>query len=158
MINPYVIIAALIFYGVSCVGSGRIGWKLRDSDAQKERAEMAEKVVVRERVITKEVPKIVTKVVEKRVEVEKEVERVVTVIPKVLAPDCVLPDGYGFLLVAAANGIDPTTARGASALTGAYDCRASLAAVLTDLEAGWVNTERLRGLQAWAELVTKETP
>lgn len=153
--NPYVIIAALIFYGLSCAGSGRIGYKLRDASAQKERAEMAEKVIVRERVIEKEVPKIVTKVVEKRVEVEKETARVITVIPKLVAPDCVLPDGFGMLLATDANGIDPEAPGGAATFTGAYDCRSVLAAILKDLEAGRVNSERLAGLQRWVEVVTQ---
>lgn len=156
--NPYVIIAALVFFALSCAGSARVGWKVRDADAQKERAEAAEKVIVRERIINKEVPKIVTRVVEKRVEIVKEVERVVTKIPDLVAADCVLPDNYGFLLVAAANGIDPQAARGADALRGAYGCREVLTATLRDLEAGYVNTQRLYGLQSWAELVTKEGP
>ncbi len=158
MINPYLWAAGLIFLALSCAGSFRIGMKVERSDWQQKELTRAEKVIVRERTIAVEVPKIVTKVVEKRVEVEKEVERVVTVIPKVIAPDCVLPDGFGRLLVLTANGLDPETARGANALDGAYGCREVLEALIRDHEAGGVNASRLQALQEWVELVTKDQP
>lgn len=156
--NPYLWLAGLLFVLACSAGSYRIGVKVERSEWLAKKVEVQEKIIYRDRVIEKEVPKIVTRVVEKRVEVEKEVERVVTVIPKVLAPDCVLPDGFGLLLASAANGIDPTAPGGASTFAGTYDCREVLAAVLTDLEAGWVNSQRLQGLQQWVELVTKESP
>jgi hypothetical protein len=109
-------------------------------------------------ILVREVPKVVTKVVTREVEVVKEVERVVNVAEKVLAPDCVMPDGFGMLLVAAANGSDPAASGSVDAFRGAYDCRATLAAVLADLQAGWRNSARLEGMQEWAKLVTREAP
>ncbi len=154
--NPYLWLAAAIFVALCSAGSYRIGMKVERSDWQQKELTRAEKVIVRERVISVEVPKIVTKVVEKRVEVEKEVERVVTKIPDLVAADCVLPDNFGFLLVATANGVDTETARGTNALAGSYGCRETLEALIRDHEAGEVNAERLAGLQRWVELVTKE--
>lgn len=109
-------------------------------------------------VLVREIPKIVTKTVTREVEVVKEVERVVTVTEKILAPDCVLPDGFGLLLVSAANGVDPTTAGAVDAFAGTYECKRVLAAILTDLSAGWRNSARLDGLQEWTKLVTTEAP
>jgi hypothetical protein len=86
------------------------------------------------------------------VTVTKEVERVVEKIPELLAPDCVLPDDYGRLLVSAANGVDPA-AGGSDAFAGTYGCREVLAATLKDLSAGWRNSARLGGLQEAARLV-----
>lgn len=115
-------------------------------------------VMVKQQTIIREVPRIVTRVVTKEVEITKEVERVVTITPQYLAPDCVLPDDFGMLLVAAANGLDPATPGSVDALRGAYGCRAALAAILADLSAGWRNSARLSGLQEWARLVTTEKP
>lgn len=156
--NLYVIAAAVILTLATLAGVFHSGMRYERSDWQAKELTRAEKVVVRERVITEKVPVIVTKVVERRVEVEKEVERVITKIPDLVAADCVLPDNFGRLLVLAANGIDPQTARGTDAFTGAYDCRQTITAILADYEAGEINTSRLAGLQDWARLVTKESP
>lgn len=117
---------------------------------------VAQKIVVRREVEIREVPKIVTKVVTKVQVVEKEVERVVVQIEKAIPADCVLPADYGMLLVAAANGVDPGAPGGANAFSGEYGCRETLAATLSDLKAGWQNSARLAGLQAWASLVTRK--
>lgn len=153
--NPYVLIAGFLMALAMLGGTFRLGVKYERGQQAEAKVKEVEKIVYRDRVIEKEVPKIVTKVVEKRVEVEKEVERVVTKIPDLVAADCVLPDNFGFLLVAAANGIDPASARGTDALRGAYGCREVLEATLRDLEAGYVNSERLAGLQRWVEVVTE---
>lgn len=116
----------------------------------------ADRMIVQQQVLVREVPKIVTRVVTKEVEVVKEVERVVVQSHHLVAPDCVLPDNFGMLLVAAANGVDPEAAGSADAFRGGYGCRESLAAILTDLSAGWRNSTRLAGLQEWANLVTQE--
>ena len=81
-------------------------------------------------------------------------ERVILQIEKAVPADCVLPDDYGFLLVAAANGIDPESPGAIDAYSGAYGCRETLAATLKDLRGGWQNSARLDGLQDWARLVT----
>ena len=124
-------------------------WLTRDLTA-------AQKVIVRREVEIREVPKIVTKVVTKVQVVEKEVERVVVQIEKAIPADCVLPADYGMLLVSAANGVDPGTPGGVNAFSGEYGCRETLAATLSDLKAGWQNSARLAGLQAWASLVTRK--
>jgi hypothetical protein len=139
------------------LGGYKAGHAVAAIDAAQERAAQQEKVIVHQQVLVKEVPKIVTRTVTKEVTVEKEVERVVTVAHDLLAPDCVLPDNFGMLLVAAANGADPSTGD-VDAFRGAYDCRATLAAVLADLSAGWRNSARLDGLQEWARLVTEAKP
>lgn len=154
--NPYVILAALAFLIACSAGSFRIGMKVERSEWQAKELKVVEKIVERERVVTREVPKIVTKVVEKRVEVEKEVERVVTKIPDLLDPDCVLPRNMGLLLASATNGVDPTAPGGIATFAGSYRCDEAVTAILADYEAGAINTQRLAGLQAWAELVTKE--
>lgn len=115
----------------------------------------AEKVIVRTEMLVQEVPKIVTKTVTREVEVVKEVERVVTAAHSMLAPDCVLPDNFGLLIVAAANGVDPQAPGSTDEARGRYDCHETLEAVLSDLQAGWVNSARLAGLQSWAKVVSQ---
>jgi hypothetical protein len=124
------------------------------------KADLKHSNLVRERQVEviREVPKIVTRVVTREVEVTKEVERVVIASESLLAPDCVLPDNFGLLLVSAANGVDPEAAGSVDAFRGAYGCKQALAAILADLQAGWRNSARLEGLQEWAKLVTKEAP
>lgn len=153
--SPYAIIGGFVAAVLLVFGSLKVGMAI--TQGQWDRAELnrAEKVIVRDRVLVEKVPQIVTKYVERKVEVTKEVERVIQVAPKLLASDCVLPDGFGLLIVAAANGLDPETSRGLDALRGSYGCNATLAAVLTDLEAGWKNTAQLQALQQWADLVSK---
>lgn len=157
--NPYALAAAaiggVVLAVVLALGGYKAGAAVVQSKWNEAELARAEKIIVRERVIAKEVPKIVVQTVEREKVVEKEVERVVTVIPKILAPDCVLPDGFGMLLVSAANGVDPTAPGAPNAFSGGYDCRATLAAILTDLEAGWQNSARLHGLQEWAAVVSK---
>jgi hypothetical protein len=118
------------------------------------KADLKHSNLVRERQVEviREVPKIVTRVV------TREVERVVIASESLLAPDCVLPDNFGLLLVSAANGVDPEAAGSVDAFRGAYGCKQALAAILADLQAGWRNSARLEGLQEWAKLVTKEAP
>jgi hypothetical protein len=154
------LLAGSLLLAAGALGTGyRIGYKVAEGEHAADEVKVIEKEVVRYEYVVKEVPKIVTKVVTREVEVEKEVERVVTVIKKSIPPDCVLPPDYGELLVAAAKGIDPAAApRGPDAVAGAYGCRETLAATLADLEAGWKNTARLSGLQAWARIVTTEPP
>lgn len=137
------------------VGAFRIGQKYEQGEEAGRRAVMLDRVVKVVEYREREVPVIVERVVRTEVKVEKEVERVITVANSMLAPDCVLPDDFGLLLVAAANGTDPDAAGSADAFAGAYDCRAALAAILSDLRAGWRNTARLEGLQAWAKLVSE---
>lgn len=145
------VIASAIF------GAGvRVGQKIEQNTTLKADLKHTNLVMVKQQTIIKEVPKIVTKVVTREVEVVKEVERVVVASENLLAPDCVLPDNFGLLLVAAANGADPAAAGSVDAFRGAYDCRQALAAVLSDLQAGWRNSARLEGLQQWARLVTAE--
>lgn len=157
--SPYVIGGAAIggvLLAVGLTGAGyRAGSAVKQGEWDEAELARAEKIVVRLERQVVEVPKIVTRTVVQEKTVEKEVERVVMVIPKVLAPDCVLPDGFGMLLASAANGVDPTSPGTTSTFSGTYDCRATLAAILTDLEAGWQNSARLTGLQEWARLVTK---
>lgn len=154
----YGVIAGILVAVAIFMGGVKTGVAINENTTIKADLTRADKIIVRDKIIIKEVPKIVTKVVTREVEVTKEVERVVAKIPDLLAPDCVLPDRYGMLLVAAANGIDPTAAGGADAFAGEYGCRQTLAAVLADLQAGWRNSARLDGLQEWSRLVTKESP
>jgi hypothetical protein len=139
-------------------GGYKAGYAVAALDAAGKENARLDRIIVRERVVAKEVPKIVEKVVTKTVTVTKEVERVVTKIQHDIPPDCVLPDRYGVLLVAAARGLDPDAPGVADALAGTYGCREVLAATLADLRAGYINTARLEGLQAWARVVTSPQP
>lgn len=153
---PWLLVGAFFFAGVAGLAGFKVGGHLKQGEWDAAELTKAQKVIVRERVISQKVPTIVTKYVTEKVTVEKEVERVVTRIPQLLDADCVLPGNYGLLLVAAANGLDPETAVGAHGLTGQYGCREVLASTLADLEAGWRNTAQLHALQQWVEAVTNE--
>lgn len=140
---------ALFFGGWYCGGA------VEKLDRVQERATELDRIVKVQQVVIKEVPKIVTKTVTREVEVTKEVERVVTASNHMLNPDCVLPGNFGMLLVAAANGIDP--AGSVDEIAGTYGCHETLAAVLSDLRAGWINSARLEGLQQYEKLVAQPT-
>lgn len=160
--NPWVLLGAVlggiaIAVGIAA-GGYKWGYSVAALDAAGKENARLDHIIVRERVVEKEVPKIVEKTVTRTVTVTKEVERVVTKIEHDIPPDCVLPDRYGLLLVAAARGLDPDAPGVADALSGAYGCREVLEATLHDLKAGWINTARLDGLQAWARLVTQPVP
>lgn len=160
--NPYAIGAAVLAGIVLAVGLAFGGYKagVGVTEAAWEAKEIArvEKIVVRDHVVEREVPKIVERVVTRTVTVEKEVERVRTVVEKSIPADCVLPDRYGLLLVAAARGLDPDAPGSADALAGTYGCRETLDATLADLKAGWINTERLAGLQEYVRVITAPLP
>ncbi len=125
--------------------------KVERSDWQAKELTRAEKVIVRERVVIQEVPKIVTKVVTKEVEVAKEVERVVTVIQNI-SPDCVLPPDFVRVLIDTAKRFDGEATGSPDEKAGTDGCREVLAAIVKDLGAGKQNTARLQGLQEWAAL------
>lgn len=158
--NPWVLLGVFLTWGASLVAVG--WWQRHDGalsarlDAAAAEASRVDKIIVRDRIIEKEVPKIVEKVVTRTVTVTKEVDHVVTKIEHDIPPDCVLPDNYGVLLVAAARGLNPDAPGVADALAGAYGCREVLAATLHDLKAGWINTARLDGLQEYVRLNTQE--
>jgi 3-oxoacyl-[acyl-carrier-protein] synthase III len=152
IVGGLVIASAIFGFGV------RVGAKLEENATIKADLTRADKVIVKQTEVIREVPKIVTRVVTKEVTVEKEVERVIVASHKLLAPDCVLPDNFGMLLVAAANGADPGSSATFDAYAGGYGCTETLAAILSDLRAGWRNSARLEGLQEWAKLVTTEAP
>lgn len=149
------LIAGAVLAVLLALGGVKAGRALEREEWVSRDLAIAQKVVVRREVEIREIPKIVTRVVTRVETVEKEVERVVTVIERQISPDCVLPDGFGMLLVAAANGVDPAAPGGADAFTGTYGCREVLAATLADLKAGWQNTASLDGIQEWARLVTR---
>lgn len=134
------------------VGGVHVGRTYEKLDREQAKVTELDHIVTVQKVVIREVPKIVTKTVTREIEVTKEVERVVTESQHLLAPDCVLPGDFGMLLVAAANGVDPA-AGGVDEITGTYGCRETLAAVLTDLRAGWINTARLEGLQEYQKLI-----
>lgn len=159
MVNPWVLVGFGVILIASVLGSFHVGQVYERAGFIEADLRKANKVIERDRIVIREVPKIVTKVVTQEVTVTKEVERVVTVSQTMLAPDCVLPDNFGLLLVAAANGVDPTAAS-IDDYRGTYGCREVLASTLQDLLAGWRNSARLNGLQEWARLVTttKESP
>lgn len=156
--NLYVFLAGIALVIAVFMGGVKAGRAYEQNTTLRADLKHTNLVLVKQQQVIKEVPKIVTKTVTREVEVVKEVERVVTVTEKILAPDCVLPDGFGMLLVSAANGVDPAPAGGANEFSGQYGCRETLAAILTDLSAGWRNSARLDGLQEWAKLVTTEAP
>lgn len=156
--NIYALLGGILIAVAIFMGGVKAGRAFEQNTTLKADIKHTNLVMVKQQQIIKVVPKIVTKVVTREVEVVKEVERVVTVAEKILAPDCVLPDGFGLLLVSAANGVDPATAAAVDAYGGTYECKRVLAAILSDLSAGWRNSARLDGLQEWAKLVTTEAP
>lgn len=153
--NPWLLVGALMLAVSTGIAGFGIGKKLERQQWQERDLATAQKVIVRQQVLIREIPKIVTKVVTNERVIEKEVERVVTVIPKALPAGCVLPDGYGELLVGAARGIGPDAAGRIDETAGAYDCTEVLAATLKDLQAGWKNSARLAGLQEYEALKGK---
>ncbi|MGE0358653.1 MAG: hypothetical protein AB7P08_17255 [Burkholderiales bacterium] len=153
--GPWALAAGAVLTVLLVLGGVKAGRALEREESLSRDLTVAQKLIVRREVEIVELPKIVERVVTRTVTVEKEVERVVVKIEKVIPADCVLPDGYGMLLVAAANGVDPDTPGGADAFAGAYGCRETLAATLADLKSGWKNTATLAGLQDWAALVTR---
>lgn len=154
--NPWLLVAGAVGAVLLALAGVKAGKAMERQEWLTRDLTTAQKLIVRREVELVAVPQIVERVVTKTVTVEKEVERVVTKIEKVLPADCVLPDGYGMLLVAAANGVDPDSPGAADAFAGAYGCREVLAATLADLKAGWRNTVTLAGLQEWAALVTRK--
>lgn len=155
--NPWLIVAALSLAIASGFVGSRIGTNLERAEWERKELARAERIIVRQEVLIRKVPKIVEKVVVREKVIEKEVDRVVTVIESALAPDCVLPDRYGELLVGAARGISPDASGRIEEAAGEYGCREVLAATLKDLKAGWQNTERLAGAQQWAQIVVNPT-
>ena len=149
--NPWILLAAAVALIASFLAGVGVGKDLKQGEWDSAELTRAEKVIVRERVIAKEVPKIVTKVVTRDVEVEKEVERVVTIIKTV---DCVLPPEFGRMLVNSANAIDGSTG-GVDEAPGAYECREVLEAIAKDYGAGKRNSNRLAGLQEYVRTVTE---
>lgn len=151
--NPYALIGGFLAAVLLVFGSLKVGMAITQGKWDEAELVRAEKIVVRVKREVVEVPKIVERVVVQEKTVEKEVERVVTVIPRLLAPDCVLPDRYGELLVGAARGLEPDPSTGRIAETaGTYGCREVLDATLRDLAAGWKNTGRAAGLQEYVRL------
>jgi hypothetical protein len=151
--NPWTILiaaAAGVALAVAiALGGYKAGYAAKGFEDAGVEATRTAKIITRQQVVIQEVPKIVEKVVTQTVTVTKEVERVVTQIAHDIPADCVLPDNYGVLLVAAARGLDPDAPGVADGLAGTYGCREVLAATLRDLKAGWINTARLEGLQAY---------
>jgi hypothetical protein len=160
IVKQYALLIALVAGIAICVGCFGVGYKAGHAvaalDAQQQKNVELDHVVTVQKVLIREVPKIVTRVVHTETTIEKEVDRVITESHHMLAPDCVLPGDFGMLLVAAANGIDPA-ARGVDGISGTYGCRETLAAILTDLRAGWINSARLEGLQQYEKLVSSPT-
>jgi hypothetical protein len=146
-----VALAVALFFG-----GFKSGEAVKQVEWDQERAARTDAALVRVERQVVEVPKIVTKVVTKTVTIEKEVERAQAEVEKVIPADCVLPDGFGVLLVAAAGGVDPAAPGAADGPGAAYGCREVLEATLADLKAGWTNSARLTGLQEWAHLVTND--
>lgn len=155
--NPWVLVGFGVLVISTALGSFHVGQVYERAGFIEADLRKAEKVIVKQVEVIREVPKIVTKVVTREVEVVKEIERVSVAAQTMLSPDCVMPDSFGLLLVAAANGVDPASpdALGAS---GSYDCIETITAILTDLRDGYKNTARLAGLQEWAKLVTSPAP
>jgi hypothetical protein len=162
VVKQYALLIALVAGIAICVGCFGVGYKAGHAvaalDAAQEKVTELDRVIRVDRVVIQQVPKIVERVVTKEVTVTKEVDRVITLAGSMLAPDCVMPDNFGLLLVAAANGVDPSAPGVPDEAAGRYDCRETLTAVLSDLRAGWRNTARLEGLQQYEKLLsTKPT-
>jgi len=147
---PSPLIIGLVAGALALTGAFLGGYKAGKAIEQNDRLEAqvteAARIIKVTQATVKVEREIVTKWRDRERVIEKETERVIQVIQKHIDPDCRMPDGYGLLLVAAANGVDPD-GPGAAPFTGRYDCGAVLAATLRDLEAGRKNTEQLKALQ-----------
>lgn len=143
----WVVLGAVLLLGIGG-GGFRLGSEIKQAQWDREKLVAADHIVRVDKIIQVEVPKIVTRVVTKTVTVEKEVSHVQAVVNENIPADCILPDKFGMLLVAAARGIDPDSPA-AAAISGAYGCREVLDATLRDLKAGYKNTATLEGLVAY---------
>ena len=144
--NTVIFIAGVLF----CMALFGVGYKSGSAVAgleiAQQRAGELDKIVVRDKIIQVEVPKIVTRVSTITVTKTNEVDNVILKSSEVLSSDCTMPLGYSELLIAAAKGIEPSTG-GSNGPAGEYGCREVLTATLKDLKAGWINSSRLEGLQ-----------
>jgi hypothetical protein len=122
----------------------------------------AQKVVVRQQILERQVPTIVTKYVQTTTTVEVSHETLVKEIADVLDEHCVMPHGFAELLVAFANSRDGQLPdpQAVARYAGIYGCRETAKAIADDLRAGFLNTARLEGLQGYVkakQLAEKET-
>jgi hypothetical protein len=150
-ISIYILVGALLVSGVFGLG-WKAGSAVASLDAAQARAGELDHIVAVDRIVEREVPKIVTQYVQTTTTVTTETEHVLLKVSDTLSPDCIMPTGYGQLLVAAARGIDPADTTGFNGLAGTYDCRAVLNATIKDLAAGRRNTSKLGALQAVVKL------
>lgn len=135
-----------------------VGRKVERGEHVAAELSVAQATITRLEIIEREVPKIVREVAVQTVTINTETERVIREIPDLLDPDCILPDRWGMLLVAAANGWEPNAPGDPHGIAGTYGCREVLAATLKDHAAGRTNTARLAGLQRWELLTRDSTP
>lgn len=147
-----------IFLAVAIfMGGVKAGRAYEENTTIKADLTRAAKVIVKQEVLIREVPKIVVRVVEREKQVEKEVERVVEVIRREVPRDCVLPERFSRVLIDFARKAADGAPGDADAPGAEYGCAEVLEATTADLGAGYKNTAALAGLQRWARLVTEET-
>ena len=149
----------ILAVAVACGGGGFVvGKRLEVASELDRELTRATKVIAVQRDVIREVPKIIEKYVQTTVTIKEETERVIEVTPKRLPDDCIMPTGFGELLVGAARGITPNASGTIDETAGTYGCAEILTATVRDLQAGRTNSARLAGLQEYVRLTSSPSP
>lgn len=133
------------------------GFKAGKADAglecAAEKAKVVDKIITKQEVVIKEVPKIITRVVTETITTERTYHDAIKASADVFDPSCTMPPWWGELFVATANGqqFDATSRVGKA--PARYGCLETATATLKDLSAGQANSARLLGVQQWAQLI-----
>lgn len=155
--NPWALLGGLVAgILIACgiaYGGYRFGVDATESKYLNAQLVAADKVIVRDRIIEKQVPQIITKYVQTTTTVEVTHEVTVKEIDDVLDEHCVMPHGFAELLVAFANSRDGQLpdSDAIAKYAGVYGCRETAKAIADDLRAGYINTARLYGLQGYVK-------
>lgn len=150
----WALISGAIFTVLVALGGFKAGESTSALECSAERARATDKIITRQEVIIKEVPKVITKYVQTTTTVENTYHDAQVLVPDLFDPNCVMPRWWGELFTNAANGIadDP---RRAGQAARPYGCLETAKATLSDLSAGARNSAQLDGIQQWARIVTK---
>lgn len=155
--NPYALLAAIlggIALACGLAYSGyRFGVDATEGKYLNQQLTQADKIIVHDRIVEREVPKIITKYVQTTTTVEVSHETIVKEIADVLDEHCTMPHGFAELLVAFANSPDGQLpdSQAVTRYAGIYGCRETAKAIADDLRAGYINTARLEGLQGYVK-------
>lgn len=149
----WALIGGAIFTVLVALGAFRAGERSSELDCQAEKNTALDKIIVKQQVLIKEVPKIVTEYVQTTTTVENTYHETITKVPSVFDPSCTMPPWWGELFVAAANGQSFDPSRTVGKVPGSYGCTETATATLKDLSAGSQNSAQLVGVLKWAQVI-----